>query len=301
MIISFFSSAAIAGVFGIYQYFKWESGNRAMGFSDNPLHYAGLLAFVCIAAVIMLFIRNKNVFESKRGILFLSIVATLTFFGILFSLSRGVWVAIVAACLITLFLYDNRKAFIFSFFIMFILVITLSMSNDLRQRAFTIITSLFEENETGSTGIRLELWKASLIIFKESPLLGIGTENFDTSVKRLGQENKIKKMLPLPYVHAHNIFFQALATRGAVGFITTLGLFIALIKWGTEEIRNNGNVGGYIIILSTTFTIISGLTENNIEFTKFLAAYCFTIGLLGSLGTLQGNPVKNIEHSKRNS
>jgi O-antigen ligase len=94
-------------------------------------------------------------------------------------------------------------------------------------------------------------------------------------------------------VHAHNIFLQALATRGAVGFIATLGLFIALIQWGLEETRNHGGAGGYIIILSTAFTIMSGLTENNIEFTKFLAAYCFTIGLFGPLEKLIDNPVKN--------
>jgi O-antigen ligase len=155
----------------------------------------------------------------------------------------------------------------------------------LKEKATSIVTSFYTEDEKGSTGSRVELWKGALLIFKESPLMGVGTGNFESSIKRLVHEKKLKKTPTL--VHAHNIFLQALATRGVFGIITTLGLFIALIKWGTEEIRNHGSVGGYIIILSTAFTMISGLTENNIEFTRFLAAYCFTIGLFGSLESLK--------------
>jgi O-antigen ligase len=287
MIVVFLVSAAVAGAAGILQYFKWGIDSRALGFSGNPLHYAGLLAFVCSTAVIILFIRKRNLFTSKRGVLFLSIVAILTFIGILFSQSRGVWVAFFAAGATTMLLYDRRQALVFLLYTVVVLSITFYLNIYLKEKATSIATSLYTENEKGSTGARVELWKGALLIFKESPLFGVGTGNFESSITRLVHEKKLKKTPTL--VHAHNIFLQALATRGAVGFITTLGLFIALIQWGLEETRKHGGVGGYIIILSTAFTIISGLTENSIEFTKFLAAFCFTAGLFGPLGAMKNS------------
>jgi len=292
MIITFFSSAAIAGVFGIYQCIKGGIGSRAQGFSGNPLHYAGLLAFVCSAAAILLIIRNKNVFQSKQEVLFLFMVAGLTFLGIIFSQSRGVWVALFVASTLTIFIYDRRKALIFLLCTIVVLSVTFYLDIHLKEKAVSIITSFYTEDENGSTGARIELWKGSLLIFKESPILGVGTENFESNIAKLVHEKKLKET-PTE-VHAHNIFFQALATRGTVGFIATVGFFIALIKWGMEEIRDHARFGGYIIMLSTLLTVISGLTENNIEFTKFLAAYCFTIGLIGPLGSLKEMPQKTL-------
>jgi len=158
-------------------------------------------------------------------------------------------------------------------------------NSTLRQRATSIVTSFYTENEKGSTGNRLELWKGSLMIFKERPLLGTGTGNFESSIKRLITEKKLKEM---PYtMHAHNIFFQALATRGLIGFVITIGFFATLVKWGIKEIREHGGIGGYAILFCSVLTIVGGLTENNIENGKFLAALCLTIGLIGPYGAYQ--------------
>ncbi len=116
------------------------------------------------------------------------------------------------------------------------------ISSNLRHRATSIITSAFTEDITGNTVTRIELWKGALLIFKESPLIGVGTGNFEKNIIRLVDEKKLK--LPPTLVHAHNIYFQALATRGAVGVIISLCFFIALIKWGVERIKLNGGTGG---------------------------------------------------------
>ncbi len=217
-------------------------------------------------------------------------VALLTFVGIILSLSRGVWVALFLSITITLFLYDRRKALIYLLCALVVMSVAFYLDIRLKEKASSIVTSLYTEDEKGSTGARLELWKGSLLIFKEAPLLGVGTGNFESNIKKLVDEGKLKEASTL--VHAHNIFLQALATRGIVGFITTLSLFIALFKWGIKEIQKHAGVGGYVIILSTTYTLIGGLTENNVEFTKFLAAYCFTVGLFGPLEWLKENAVK---------
>ena len=69
-------------------------------------------------------------------------------------------------------------------------------------------------------------------------------------------------------------------------------VFVALIKWGIREI-NYQRIGGYIIVLSGILTIVGGLTENNTEHAKYLAAFCFTVGLIGPYG--EGKAQKEIK------
>ena len=288
IISSFFSCAAIAGIVGILQFTGFLIKPDPLsphGLSPHPIVYASMLAFACGSAIIMFFFRENELFQSRTGKAILLVTILLTFGGIISSESRGVWIALVAACTVTLFLYDRNKTLIFFFAILTAMTAIFIFNNTLRQRATSIVTSFYTENEKGSTGNRLELWKGSLMIFRERPILGTGTGNFESNIKRLIVEKKLKEM---PYtMHAHNIFFHALATRGIIGFVITIGLFAALVKWGMQEIREHGRIGGYTIIFCSVLTIVGGLTENNIENSQFLAALCLTIGLIGPYGAYQ--------------
>jgi len=283
VIMVFFIGAALDACTGVLQYFDIvsKSYDRPHGFSSHPILFAADLAFVCGSAVMMLFIKNGFV-VTIRDKYFLGFVALLTLIGILLSQSRGVWVAIITACTIVLFLYSRRKAIVFLILLVAIAWTFFSFSDVLRHRVASIVTSIYSENEQGSTGGRLEIWRGSLLLFKEKPILGVGYGDFRQNIKRLVDEKKIKEVSYI--VHAHNIFFQALATRGIIGFIILLSLFSALIVWGKKEMRDHGGIGGYIIILSTLLTIIGGLTEDTIGIHRFLAAYCFTMGLVGPYG-----------------
>jgi O-antigen ligase len=283
MIVILFLSAAIAGAAGMLQYFGLmrQMWDRPHGWSSHPIHYAAILAFVCGSAIFILSFRRNELFQSRVGRFFLLFVVMLTTGGIIVSESRGVWLAVVVACMLSLFLYNRRRAFYVSLLLVITLCIVFAFNTTLRQRATSIVTSVFGKNETSSTADRIQLWKGAVLIFKEYPLIGCGTGNFESEIKRLIAEKKIKNVFYK--MHAHNIYFQALAARGIIGFIITMGFLTALIMWGIREMREHEGVGGYIIILSTILTIIGGLTENNIELAKFLAALCFTVGFIGPL------------------
>ncbi len=289
VITFFFITAALAGLVGILQYFGliykggvFAGDNRPHGFISHPILYAAILAFVSASAVMMLFIKKNILYRSRMGRYFLLAVLILTFGGVLFSGTRSVWIALVAACTITLFLYDRRKASIFFFSLVMIFILIFILSSSLRQRAISIVTSVYTDDATIGTGNRLELWKGSLLLFKKYPLLGVGTWNFQTAIEELIREKKVKEM-PIR-MHAHSIYLQALATRGITGFAVTLGLFSVLVAWGSREIRDHGGIGGYVIILSTLLAAVGGLWEVNMEINQFLAAYCLTIGLIGPYG-----------------
>ncbi len=273
-IIVFYIATAVAGLHGIWQYFKM--GIRSHGCFYDAIMYSETLALVCGAPVLMFFIHDDK--KTKNNI-FLLIVSVCTLSGILFSLTRGVWLALVMATVITFFLYDRRKASFFSLAVMAVLSLIFYLNVNIRDRAASIVTSVYTEDEKGSTGARLELWKGALLMFKESPVWGAGTGNFQPIIKRLVLEKKIRET---PIIgHAHNIFLQTLATKGIVGFAILIVLFASLLKWGMKEIKNHGGSVGYIIIFSTIFTMLAGLTEDSLQGTKYFASFCFLIGLMG--------------------
>ena len=290
VIIIYFISAALEGLVGFAQYYQADTV-RAQGFALHPIFYATKLAFVCGSALVILIIGDKDLSESGKGRYFLLITVLITFVAILFSQTRGVWVALFGATAITLFLYDRRKAIIYSAVFVSALVVLFSFSGTLRDRAVSIVTSAYTEDELGSTGNRLELWKGAVLIARESPFFGTGLSDFQPDIDRLIQNNKLRKVLVTG--HAHNIFFHTLATQGLVGLAILLSLGWALLRWGIRVIRAGGTLGGSVVIFSTLLLFIGGLTEHNIGTYVTVAAYCFTLGLIGPYG-VKGN---SIQHS----
>lgn len=286
VVFIFFAAASLSGLQGIFQYYgiifprEW----RAHGLT-HPVHFAENLSLVCASALTLLLISAKGLF-SKAGkkFYFLIFVILTTLGGITFSLTRGVWLALVVAIIVVMYIYDRRKAFLIAVFLIISAILIFSLSNTLRQRAVSIVTSVSAEDETGSTGNRIELWKGALIIFKRSPLLGTGIGDFSSDIDMLIARGEIKKILVRD--HAHNIFLHSLATQGLIGVIILLLLLEELLRWSLWEIKKH-NAGGYIIMLSTLLMILEGLTSNNIGISKFIAAYCLTVGLLGREGFKQ--------------
>lgn len=289
VIIILFLSAAVAGLVGIMQSFGLMSivGDRSYGFSEHPITYALILAVACSSAIIMVFIPKTSVFTSKKGLYFLVIVIFLTFYGVIVSQTRGAWIAILIAPLITILLHDRKKAILYflCFIAMFTVVslsnIMIKNSDEFIQRGISILTSCYKEKDiTGSTRNRLELWKGAILIFKEYPIAGCGLGDFELNIKKLILQSKLQPGTSAA-LHAHNIYLQALATCGLLGLVLMAALMISLITWGIKRIRGSAGIGGYVIILNTILFMVVGLTYSPHGDTMFMAVCCLTIGLMG--------------------
>lgn len=98
-----------------------------------------------------------------------------------------------------------------------------------------------------SVGLRFEMWKAALIMFKSSPFIGVG-EYGSVSVKaKIVEEGTVSKEV-LGYSHAHNEYINALGLNGIVGFIFLMGIYLIPLKLFLKKIRQypeNWNVKSY--------------------------------------------------------
>ncbi len=78
-----------------------------------------------------------------------------------------------------------------------------------------------------SFGIRLQLWHASLIMFKQSPVVGIGPSNFRAGLLELEKQGVVSQEVVEGYGEPHNDLLAALAGYGALGLLSMLALYLA--------------------------------------------------------------------------
>ncbi|WP_419833221.1 O-antigen ligase family protein [Endozoicomonas atrinae] len=110
-----------------------------------------------------------------------------------------------------------------------IVVSTYSFNDNIRQRVEVTKNEISGylikgEYTSGSIPIRFELWKAALLTFEESPVIGAGKGKFQSSLEHLLAENKIQDM-PL-FSHAHNEIFTFTAEQGLLGIVSYTLLFV---------------------------------------------------------------------------
>lgn len=80
---------------------------------------------------------------------------------------------------------------------------------------------------TTSVAIRLELWKASWLMFIENPWLGVGRDNFDIALHALAAKGMIQNSPALGFSSSHNDALHFLATGGLLDFSLLLVMYAA--------------------------------------------------------------------------
>lgn len=148
------------------------------------------------------------------------------------------------------------------------------------------ISAYFTEHEVDtSVGARLEMWKAAWMIFRQHPLLGAGMGGFSIEKQALIDAGKLDPAVA-SFLHPHNEYAAALATRGIIGFISLLALFGIIGKVFYDMARRPHptaqlmGVAGLIVVVSYAHFGISGDTFDRtlpITFFTFLVATLATL------------------------
>jgi O-antigen ligase len=291
LIYIFFIGSALGGLLGILQYFglflDTFRNHRALGLSQHPVIYGTQMALVSGVALLSLLLTNGSIKISRNELLLVSATILLSIAGMLFSQSRGVWLAFVTASSVTLLLYNFRKGLLFILLLIVSSSLAFSLSSTLKERAVSIAAAAVDpETDAGSAGIRLKLWKGALMIFRESPLFGTGIGDFNSDINRLAKSRQLRGVPPETRGNAHSSYFHTLATRGIVGFVLLISLYTSIMIFALKEIKNNAGPGGYVINFITIVLIVGGLTVpylGGIGMTLVLAQYCFIFGVLGPM------------------
>lgn len=117
---------------------------------------------------------------------------------------------------------------------------------------------------------RIEAWKAGLDIFKEHPLIGVGTGDVDDAFTNKYKENK-SKLLPVNQIRAHNSYLTSLLTFGVLGLVLFITILLAYIKMQLNYRQVMGFV--FMVLMMVTFIFEDTLeTQTGITLFSFFAA-----------------------------
>ena len=202
------------------------------------------------------------------------------------SLTRGAWLLIPVLAVGWLWMFRHRIArrgwIVIGIIAVFSVIVAVAWAPaSIKQHMMRGVQNLETYQEDPSTptswGIRLNLWRDSITIFTEHPLLGAGLGDLSVARQDLAKRGLANKVY-LEGNQAHSIYFQALATRGLVGLLALLVCVLILPLWyfyrrwpeAVTPWQNFYVLGGVTTILAFA---MFGLSEGWLTRNPFLNTY----------------------------
>ncbi|MBF8247821.1 MAG: hypothetical protein HW374_621 [Bacteroidetes bacterium] len=214
---------------------------RAVGFQGFYLTFA--------AFAMATFFLSSSLFLTHKGRmkLWLAGLSIASFLAVILTFARSIWLSFLIAIPAFGFHKSKRFGLMVTGGLAGILVLVLTLSPLIRDRAASIFD--LEQNET-----RLNLWKTSVNIFKDYPLTGVGEDNFDYYFERY----KVAGYYDTA-VHPHNDYLNVLVSSGFPGLIAFLSLWVLTIKEGFKASKSASDDRIRAIALGSMLTILGFL------------------------------------------
>ena len=255
-----------------------------------PINAIPYSTYICVIGVLAL----TNLFSvNNKSLKFLSLVAIIfSITAVMLSETRGAMIALLPTLLaISLYyIYKNGVSKrIWSYVLIGSLLFIGGSFPILKDRLYDAtvheFTAFDNGNEGTSIGIRLNLWKAGLILIKESPFHGIGN-NMKNDVKQLVNKKEIYNNDYSKFSHFHNQYIDVAAKWG----LQSLAILLLILLVPLFRLKKD-NTYTYISFISiTSILMIAGLTDppliNTPLFIMFFSLFTLLYGL-------NKNPINN--------
>ena len=259
-------------IYGLYQY---SVGVRRIEGNVFVMEFATLASFFSIF-IIVYFINTKIDLKYKFGLFILFILTVLS---IIFSGTRGIWIAFPIVILILILL--TKKEFMV-YFMIFVILVSLFFYFFLPDYYTKRVISIFDLTNNRSNATRILLWKGALLIFRDNPINGVGLNNFNQAIKKDEYYNESM----VSTAHAHNNFLQLSAETGFIGLLSFLYLLYNVCNLLLSFIKREDNklYESYYIAVFGIFILynLQGLTEYNLEdkYTTFIMWVLISFALI---------------------
>lgn len=269
------SVATISGIIALYTGFNPIKMKNAC----HPVRACGLFGMymtygygISLFAVLLTIAAIKKMNVVRPWTIYISTLLGIA--GTVLSFARGGWIG-YAAGVMGYFFKKNIKLCL-----TFFLVALLSFGG-----AITFSSKVKDMflSRGQSNSQRIAFYETAYVAFKEKPVFGWGYRNFESNVKEIKKKYKIA--YPEFGGHAHNNLLEHLASTGIVGFLATLGFFLA---WLIESFRRKDIIGD----LTFPF-VLSFITSGMFQYTFGDGENLFLIMGVWTLSQLRGQDVEN--------
>ncbi|WP_025136881.1 O-antigen ligase [Achromobacter sp. DH1f] len=204
----------------------------------NAVAFADLTMFFGLASCLTLPWKLSPWPRVEAGLKML--VVPLTIYAVWASQTRSSWALLVVlgfVCLATKRQWTMRIKLIFVGAMIAVLAAVALVSwysTESRWRVVvTDVNNYAQDERDTSVGIRIQLWKASWLMFKESPIVGVGGSSFRAELAKLEEQGVVTKLVSTDFGEPHNDMLGALAGYGALGLLSILALYLipAAVFW----------------------------------------------------------------------
>jgi O-antigen ligase len=235
------------------------------------IEFADLTLLMGFFSILSIKYQTGTVLAQRIGTAVKILAGVGTLYAAFLSETRGTWLGIPFLCAITAIVLFDRFEFKKKITVMLLGVILLTGLFALSPRVQKRIVAVEHEITVYSTdslsdtsvGTRLGLWKTSMMLFAEHPLIGIGKENFQPTLQRLGREGKISPVIARQ-IHSHNEIFYNMVTLGMFGLVGLMALYLVPLMFFASKFQHNDQelraVAGMGVILCVGYMIF-GLTD----------------------------------------
>ena len=232
------------------------------------VYYTILFGYVSVLNLFLLVLALliENMTNSKKIFYFIACVILL--FCVILAQSRAPWLAAIFIFIflasVIMFTKKIKITLKSSAIVMVVMLLVIGLNVERIEKRINAgvhdaVNHNFNQVSDTSLGIRLDLWKDSINLFLDSPVLGTGVGDFDYD-----RDIMIKQGLATntpSFGHAHNQFLDSLATTGVLGIIGLLvGVFIVPIWyfWKQFNTTDSNNIryfslSGMVVVIGFIF------------------------------------------------
>ena len=248
---------------------------RVRGFYGSPNNLALYLGRL-LPLVVAFAAWGQSGFR-RRAYFVASLLMAVTVF---LTYSRGAWLVGVPISLVFLAALRGRRAFALALVGLVTVAVVVLLSVGPGR-----LTSLLDTSE-GTTFFRLQLWRSSLAMIADHPILGVGLDNFLYAYRTV-------YVLPSAWAefdlsHPHNFVLDFWLRLGIPGLITLIWLLVAFFRRAWLSFRSLGDHDVRLLILGLMAGMVNFVAHGLVDNAFFLVDLAFVFVLMLALAQTAG-------------
>lgn len=268
LVIAFAVSVIVDDIYAIYQAILM--GIRPQGF-NNSATFVGTFMLMALPVFTFFALQKKMTIWQTRLFMLGGILSLIV---LLLSKTRGAWLSfVIVVCIMGFISKIHRKKILL---IIFSLVVFISIAFAAYPEYLMRLLSS-TNMEDNSANLRLQFWQASLNMFHDYPILGVGLDMFGPmhdNIYALSEQ-------AATYGNPHNNYFKILTEGGIIGFCSFLWLHGYFLYRMIRNYRLHLRQDDYAVIGILVFVgfHLSGITDNNIHNVLIMREFWFLMGM----------------------
>src|SRR5688572_1403047 len=253
------------GLVGILQFYEIAftslPGNyKPYGFMTNRNLFGSALAFL-LPFVIYTFYAGKRSWKITAGFA-LTVIAV----SLLLSQTRSAWLSgisvfIVSLLLVLIFVPSQRKRWMLSSLaaiavaavIVSLLIFSdkeSELAKSVTERAASLTVNTTPQSAADvNTSERLKMWKKTLSLIKDHPLMGVGSGNWKVVIPSYGLANTVFAKGYFAPDRVHNTYLQITSETGVPGALFYFGMWVIIAVAGFKVIRKTTSTDKKILVI----------------------------------------------------